>query len=329
MGRLVYAQRATARAIAGVPMNRTALFGVNVALLLALTPANGQQVPDTEFAPTIERPEYPTGQGPLVLIDAAHFNFHKADTGYTAFANLLRRDGYRVGSNTEPFSAESLARADVLVIANALHEDSKDAFAPLPSRSAFTAVEVAAVEQWVRGGGALLLIADHMPIAGHSEMLAAAFGVRFHNGFALDANRDGDITFQRSDGSLVSGPVADGRNASERVERVTTFTGQAFRLDPGVDAEPLLLVPERYQVLLPEVAWQFSERTPRISAANLLQGALVRHAEGRVAVFGEAAAFTAQVAGPQRLKMGMNSERAPENARYLLNLLHWLGGTRK
>jgi hypothetical protein len=44
-------------------------------------------------------------------------------------------------------------------------------------------------------------------------------------------------------------------------------------------------------------------------------------------VFGEAAAFTAQLAGPQRLPVGMSSPQAPENARYLLNVLHWLGGT--
>jgi hypothetical protein len=123
----------------------------------------------------------------MVLVDAAHLNFHTADGGYTAFANLLRRDGYRVGSNAETFSAQALGRADVLVIANAMHEDSKEAFAPLPSRPAFTEEEVAAVEQWVRGGGALLLIADHMPVAGHTATLAATFGVRFHNGFLPEA----------------------------------------------------------------------------------------------------------------------------------------------
>jgi hypothetical protein len=297
------------------------------AILFAPALAQAQQVPDLEFAPVIERAEYDDGQGPTVLVDAAHLNFHTADGGYAAFAKLLRRDGYRVGSNTEAFSAESLARADVLVIANAMHADSKGGFAPLPSRPAFTEAEIAAVERWVRGGGALLLIADHMPIAGHTETLAAAFGVRFHNGFLLDPRGNGDITFRRSEGSLVPGLVADGRRAGERVERVTTFTGQAFRVDPGVDADPLLLVPDGYAVLLPEVAWQFSERTPRIPAANLLQGALVRHGEGRVAVFGEAAAFTAQLAGPQRLRVGMSSPQAPENARYLLNVLHWLGGT--
>jgi hypothetical protein len=296
-------------------------------LLLAVSAAYAQQVPDLDFEPTIERPEYADGQGPMVLVDAAHLNFHTADGGYSAFAKLLRRDGYRVGANTDTFNAESLARADVFVIANAMHEDSKDAFAPLPSRSAFTAAEIAAVEGWVRGGGSLLLIADHMPIAGHTEELAAAFGVRFHNGFAVDAKQNGQLPYRRSDSSLVAGPIADGRRADERVELVRSFAGQAFRVDPTADSTPLLVLPEGSLVLLPEVAWQFSERTPRISAANLLQGALVRHGDGRVAVFGEAAMFTAQLAGPQKIPVGMNSPEAPENARYLLNVMHWLGGT--
>jgi hypothetical protein len=308
-------------------MNLPRQFSFGSALLLAFSAASAQQVPDLGFEPTIERPQYPADQGPRVLVDSAHLNFHTADGGYSAFAKLLRRDGYRVGASTETFSAESLARADVLVIANAMHEDSKDAFAPLPSRSAFTEAEVAAVERWVRGGGSLLLIADHMPLAGHAETLAAAFGVRFHNGFAVDAQQNGQIAYRRSDGSLVAGPIADGRSAGERVDLLRSFAGQAFRVDPTVDATPLLALPEGSLVLLPEVAWQFSERTPRISAANLLQGALVRHGEGRVAVFGEAAMFTAQLAGPQKIQVGMNSPEAPENARYLLNVMHWLGGT--
>lgn len=163
-----------------------------------------------------------------------------------------------------------------------MHEDSKEAFAPLPSRPAFAEAEVAALEQWVRRGGALLLIADHMPVAGHTETLAAAFGIRFHNGFALDARGNGQITFRRSEGSLVAGPVADGRSS-------------------------------------PSARHEFPR--PTCCKARWCDG------EGRIAVFGEAAAFTAQVAGPQRFPAGMNSPDAPENARYLPNVMHWLGGT--
>jgi hypothetical protein len=45
-----------------------------------------------------------------------------------------------------------------------------------------------------------------------------------------------------------------------------------------------------------------------------------------VAVFGEAAMFTAQVSGANRRPMGMNDPGAPENAQFLLNVLHWLTG---
>lgn len=293
-------------------------------LLACALPVRAQQVPDTAFVPPIAAPAFPTGRGPRVLIDAAHFNLHTADGGYFAFARLLRRDGYRVASNDAPFTAAALADADVLVVSNAMHEQSRQGFAPLPNLSAFTDAEIAAVESWVRAGGSLLLIADHMPLAGHAATLAAAFGVRFHNGFALPPSGRGRLTFRRSDGSLPAGPVADGRHASERVDSVTTFTGQAFRVDPGIDAVPLLVVPADYELLLPQVAWQFSEATPRIAAAHLLQGALVRHGKGRVALFGEAAMFSAQLAGPQRVPAGMNDPIAGQNYRFALNLLHWL-----
>lgn len=46
-----------------------------------------------------------------------------------------------------------------------------------------------------------------------------------------------------------------------------------------------------FDVFLPSVAWEFSESTPRIPAAYLLQSALVRHGAGSVAAFGEAAMF--------------------------------------
>jgi hypothetical protein len=36
--------------------------------------------------------------------------------------------------------------------------------------------------------------------------------------------------------------------------------------------------------------------------------------------------FSAQVAGPQRNPMGMNHPSAPQNAQFLLNVMHWLSG---
>ena len=79
-------------------------------------------------------------------------------------------------------------------------------------------------------------------------------------------------------------------------------------------------------LLLPEVAWQFSPLTPRTRADGMLHGAVLRHGRGRVDVFGEAAMFSAQLAGPQRRPMGMNDPGAPQNPQFLLNVMHWLTG---
>lgn len=296
------------------------------ALFVLADSAISQQVVDAAFVPRIETPAYEAGQGPRVVIDAAHLNHDTVDGRYLPFAELLRRDGYTVESNQDSFTREVLDGADVLVIVNAMHKQSATDWAPLPSLAAFTEAEIAAVEHWVRDGGSLLLIADHMPLAGHAESLAAAFGVRFQNGFAYDAAQSPQITFRRSDGSLARSVVTDGRNPDERVEFVTTFTGQAFRLDPMIDAEPLLIFPEGCVLLLPEVAFKFSSSTPRIPAVNLLQGAIVRHGRGRVAVLGEAAMFAARLAGPDRIPVGMNAPSARWNSRFAINIVRWLSG---
>lgn len=75
----------------------------------------------------------------------------------------------------------------------------------LPTPSAFSPEGVEAVREWVEAGGSLLLFADHMPMPGAARDLAAAFGVRFSNGFALDPDgMSGQLVFRRSDGSLRS-----------------------------------------------------------------------------------------------------------------------------
>jgi hypothetical protein len=51
---------------------------------------------DPSFQPEINKPAYPHGEGPLVLIDEAHNNFHTAVGTYKPFATLIERDGYVV-----------------------------------------------------------------------------------------------------------------------------------------------------------------------------------------------------------------------------------------
>jgi hypothetical protein len=48
------------------------------------------------------------------------------------------------------------------------------------------------------------------------------------------------------------------------------------------------------------------------------------YGKGRLVIFGEAAMFTAQLAGPNQTKIGINSDFADENYKLLLNIIHWL-----
>ena len=88
----------------------------------------------------------------------------------------------------------------------------------------------------------------------------------------------------------------------------------------------MMVLPKDFISLEPRYAWQFSPTTARRDVGGWLQGATTKLGRGRVAFFGEAAMFTAQVAGPNRTPMGMNAPLAGENPQFVLNTLHWLSG---
>ena len=300
------------------------LFPFLIAMVILSTPVKAQQVADTLFNPNVGAPAFKEGSGPTVLIDEGHYNFHTMDGRYLPFARLLQRDGYVVKPHAGKFAWTDFDQAKILVVSNALAKENEDDW-NLPTPSAFDSAEIATVRNWVDGGGSLWLIADHMPFPGAAGLLAAEFGILMGNGFALDAGTlDGRICFTRSAGTLAEHSITQGRNPSERIDSVTAFTGQAFRLEGA--GEGLMTLGHDVVLLMPEVAWQFSKLTPSMSASRMLQGAVLRFGKGRVAVFGEAAMFSAQVAGPNRIPAGMNDPSAAQNAQFLLNVVHWLSG---
>jgi hypothetical protein len=303
-----------------------------LALLLLAAPymaVAAQQVPDTLFRPTVGTPAYPAGRGPTVYIDEAHHNFHTMNGRFTAFARLATADGYRVRRQTKPLTRSVLDSIDILVISNALPAQNETTWV-LPIASAFTDAEVAAVRDWVQAGGSLLVIADHMPMAGAVEDLMEPYGIYPMNGFAFEV-QNGTIVrapmmLRRKDGTLAAGPITNGCTPAQRIDSVATFTGSAFRSDAPV--QEVLIFPKRSVVLFPRVAWEFSDSTPHVAASKLSQGAVRRFGTGRVAMFGEAAMFTAQRTGPQgQGTMGFNAPIAKQNPQFVLNVLHWLSGT--
>ncbi len=284
--------------------------------------SDSQQVPDPTYEPIVANPAFPDGQGPVVMIDQAHFNFHTAGERYRPFADLLRKDGFQILPSGCSFNADSLSRGAVLVISNALNERNTEEWS-LPTPSAFTDEEIQAVRAWIEGGGSLLLIADHMPFPGAASDLAKAFGFTLNNGFAMKPTLAGGADyFRRSEGLIGEHAITRGRNETERIDSVLSFTGEAFTADSN--ATGLMIFGPGMIALTPEEAWDFNDNTPRIPINGWFQGAVKEFGKGRVAVFGEAAMFTAQFAGDDHHPVGMNQPEASQNAQFLLNVVHWL-----
>lgn len=296
---------------------RQVLLPVTVLFLFALNSA-AQQVPDSTFNYRTHTPAYPAGSGPVVMLDEAHHNFHRIDGRYMAFARTLTNDGYVMKPGTAPFTADHLKQARILVIANALGNDGPWV---LPTTHAFTNEEAAAVETWVRDGGSLFMIADHMPFGGAARRLGRVFGFNWINGYAM--RDDGEPErFSRTRGNLTENAITNGRSAGERIDSIMAFTGSAFIAPP--EATPITELDGDYSILLPEQAGNFSDTTAWIEGRYFINGAMLEHGQGRVVCFGEAAMFSAQRQGPELRPMGMNQPGAEQNPQLLLNIIHWL-----
>ncbi len=295
------------------------------AALLAPCGATAQQFPDTTFDTRIARPAL-AERAPRLLFDEAHHEFHRTSGRYRPFADLARHDGWRVMPNFALLDSAVLAGADLLVIANALGHEKMDR--PEASHAAFTPAEVGLIEAWVRRGGALLLIADHAPMGDAARSLGEAFGVDMRAAYTADSLRaeGGSPTilhFRPGRGLHATHPIVAGRDSTERVRHVVAFTGQSLGGPPG--ATPLLTLSERAEDLLVGLG-QAGGRVPperRRPAGGRTQGLAFEHGNGRVVVMGEAAMFTAQVAGPRRSPMGMNVP-GNDDRQFALNALRWL-----
>jgi hypothetical protein len=155
------------------------LIPVIISLLVAPCGSSAQQEPDTLFRYNNQHRAYGDGNGPLVFIDQVHHNFHTKDGGFFAFGKLLEQDGYHVqGFSNAVISMEALKKCRILVIANALASSNTERWI-LPTPSAFRAEEILSIRDWVKNGGSLLLIADHI----HRQ------GCHFHRVGVQDARR--------------------------------------------------------------------------------------------------------------------------------------------
>jgi hypothetical protein len=270
-----------------------------------------QQQADPNFDATVKRPAYTTSH-PRVAIDEAHFNFHTASGRYKPFADLVRNDGYVVTPNTAAFTPDMLKAIDVLVISNA------GVMRPTPAerlKSAFTDAECDVVADWVRSGGALLLVADHSPAGAAAAGLSERFSVTMSKGFTTDPTRGMSdnktwIRFSRSNGGLSEHPITRGRDGKEFIANVLSFTGQSLLAPPNATVL-LRLSDQAYDT-------DGTDNSPRTPASGRGQAVVLPFGQGRAAVFGEAAMLTAQ-----NENFGMNY-RGTDDKQFVLNVMHRL-----
>src|SRR6185436_12741286 len=123
------------------------LVAIGSVLAAAVILVTAQQVADPNFNTKVEHPAYKKN-GPRVLFDEAHNNFHTASGRYKPFADLITNDGYQVVPNKQTFSRESLKGYRILVISNALGAPVMNDVRA--SNSAFTEEESDAVRDWVK-----------------------------------------------------------------------------------------------------------------------------------------------------------------------------------
>lgn len=244
-----------------------------------------------------------------MAIDEGHFNVHTAEGSYRPFADLARAAGIRVLKHSGRFTPDALSKYDVLVIALARGAGNNS---PLKDRGrpAFAEQEVTAIEEWVRRGGALLLILDHWPTGGAIAELAEKFHIDVTNGSTQDSLLFDDsletIVFDRNFGSIGDHPILCGRSAAERIDRVATFTGSSLK-GPAHSIPLLLFSRQAYDAIGPEKqikpAWGRS------------QGIALEPGSGKVVVLAEAA------------MLRVFDIPSVQNGQLAKNVIAWLAGT--
>jgi hypothetical protein len=301
-----------------------------VVLAAFLVLRNREQAYDRSFDSRVAEPTY-RAEGPVVLFDEGHLNTHTTGEGYKPFADLVRSDGYTLRILKAPMTEAALKGVSVVVIALAqgANDTNDDA--------AYADEEAAVVEAWVRNGGSLLLITDHWPYGVAVSSLARRFDVGMGGGLVEDPGYHdpqrgaSHLVFSEENGLLRDHPIVRGRNPSERVRKILTFTGQSLQIHATAAYTPFLALsnaaieyppgPARAERDGGDVRVHMEYREP-VSAAGKAQGVALEVDAGRVVVLGEAGMLRAQ-RDRNGVRVGMNVS-GYDNRQLALNLLHWL-----
>jgi hypothetical protein len=299
------------------------VIAVGLALTAMATPVAAQAVANNQTDVSVEHPAYGVGAGPVVALDEGHNNYHTLEGRYAPFGAVLKNDGFRVVPLGGRFDPGALASINVLVIANPLASSNLESWKP-PNPSAFDGAEIETVKAWVHGGGALFLIADHMPFAGAASDLAGVFGFEFDNAYAVKGDGRSPEIFSLEAKTLADNAITRGSGRGSVVTEVQTFMGSSFRAPTA--ALPIMTLDEEWALLYPEEVGKFDATTRRRMATRAdMRGAALSYGKGRVVVVSEAAFFTNQLVNGAPYGFGQPSAR--QDKQLLINIVEWLSQT--
>lgn len=285
------------------------------------------QIPDREYRYDNNAPAYAQDEGPLIAFIERDSTFI-ANGSHEPLEALARSDGFRTTELTGELTGLAQSDAKVAIIINSFRRPTGE-FSIMEPPSAFSPEEIAAAKAWVEAGGGLLILADHAPLGSGTSALADAFGFQYLNGFtaetvAADAGvLRMEIDFSRERGLNGDHAITNGEMGRGAVEHFFTFGGQSFI--PASGATTLLTVPQGFSAIFASRSAQARAGAPKMDASGMAQGAVLETGMGRLALFTEASAFSAQIGNAGRT-LGFNSAQGADNPEFVLSLLRWLAG---
>lgn len=283
--------------------------------------ASAQQVADNDFEFEIDAP-YFSEKHPHILMDRFHSPYVEQGS-VQPLVKLLQADGAKVDYGDKAISTEVLAEVDIFVTVNPYRRNFED-FSIMEPPSAYNNIEISVIRQWVKDGGKLWIIADHQPFAGGAAKLAEAFGITFLNGYTLKTSmlpkRRGLIVYKPGYGLNTNHSMFDLIDQT-KLEYFSAFTGQA--IIPPDNSTPVLTIPNGYSAVFVRPTFGLIPRSAfTLDVSGFSQGMSMVFGKGRVAAFGEAGGFTAQIANGK--PFGFNERRGRNNPYLILATEHWL-----
>ena len=284
----------------------------------------GQMLNDSSFDASITHPKYKKQSGPKILIDAGHHNFIVEMGLIKPFIDLSYNDGYQTNIDSGLFTADYLAKYQMLLITPAMpfKLGSKK---EVTTEFTFTNQELDALKKWVNNGGSLIILSEHAPIDKSMTPLLNTFGIQSSIGAVYDSiNCDTSVkvsyfqtilTFNSRNLLLNnSHPLVKGRNKQELVNNIETYTGCALSGSNYTNIFKLgsTAAIKKWNGISPSGGGD----------SQCLAGSF---GKGKIVALGDCNGFTAMYvnSGGRKLLAGMQVNEY-DWKQFVLNTLHWL-----